>query len=195
MSRSDYDNGPEQRTGGAERPGLKTVVGEWGRAVLMRNWDRATIIAEREQASSGSGWEWGEQHRRAEGQPIDHVGAQRRRWGSGCGGGIGKRCQKMGHSRARAGRVGSEAGMHVLHQRHRLTPTPLGVARILRTQRAGTHTHCHCSRSTSGGTPTLSVRGHHTTKQRDRFRGGWTMSRAWPKQHAGGRLVSTRSCR
>ena len=85
------------------------MVGEWGRAVLMRNWDRATIIAEREQASSGSGWEWGEQHRRAEGQPIDHVGAQRRRWGSGCGGGIGKRCQKMGHSRARAGRVGSEA--------------------------------------------------------------------------------------
>ena len=109
MSRSDYDNGPEQRTGGAERPGLKTVVGEWGRAVVMRNRDRATIIAEREQASSGSGWEWGEQHRRAEGQPIDHVGAQRRRWGSGCGGGIGKRCQKMGHSRARAGRVGSEA--------------------------------------------------------------------------------------
>ena len=77
--------------------------------MLMRNWDRATIIAEREQASSGSGWEWGEQHRRADGQPIDHVGAQRRRWGSGCGGGIGKRCQKMGHSRARAGRVGSEA--------------------------------------------------------------------------------------
>ena len=85
------------------------MVGEWGRAVVMRNRDRATIIAEREQASSGSGWEWGEQHRRADGQPIDHVGAQRRRWGSGCGGGIGKRCQKMGHSRARAGRVGSEA--------------------------------------------------------------------------------------
>ena len=77
--------------------------------MLMRHRDRATIIAEREQASSGSGREWGEQHRRADGQPIDHVGAQRRRWGSGCGGGIGKRCQKMGHSRARAGRVGSEA--------------------------------------------------------------------------------------
>ena len=29
--------------------------------MVMRNRDRATIIAEREQASSGSGREWGEQ--------------------------------------------------------------------------------------------------------------------------------------
>ena len=59
--------------------------------------------------------------------------------------------------------------------------------------RAGTHTRCHCGGS-SGGSPVLSVRSHYTTMQRARFRGGWTMSQARPRQHADGRLVSTRSC-
>lgn len=59
--------------------------------------------------------------------------------------------------------------------------------------RAGTHTRCHCG-GPSGGSPVLSVRSHHTTMQRARSRGGWTMSQARPRQHADGRLVSTRSC-
>ena len=59
--------------------------------------------------------------------------------------------------------------------------------------RAGTHTRCHCG-GPSGGFPVLSVRSHHTTMQRARSRGGWTMSQARPRQHADGRLVSTRSC-
>ena len=57
----------------------------------MRNWDRATIIAEREQASSGSGREWGaqwgEQHQRggrtanrSRGSTAAAMGIWVRRW-------------------------------------------------------------------------------------------------------------------
>ena len=48
----------------------------------------------------------------------------------------------------------------------------------------GRHTPSSRSGSMRSGTPALSVRSHHTTRQRARFHGGWTMSQA--RGHKGG---------
>ena len=82
---------------------------------------------------------------------------------------------------------GSLAGMHALLEKTNKTLTdspatrscmhPYRALRVMVGQ--ARHTRCHCGGS-SGGSPALSVRSHYTTKQRARFRGGWTMFQARP---------------
>jgi len=78
-------------------------------------------------------------------------------------------------------------GMHALLEKTNKTLTdspatrscmhPYRALRVMVGQ--ARHTRCHCGGS-SGGSPALSVRSHYTTKQRARFRGGWTMFQARP---------------
>ena len=69
------------------------------------------------------------------------------------------------------------------------------AAHFLRAQK-GRHAHPLLQRQHRGGTGIRysPVRRDQPTKRGGRFRGGWTMSQAWPKLHADGCLVSTRSC-